>query len=114
MKKLGMMVLILLGAVTLLGHNYALAKGPQGHMWGKEHFDKMDTNKDGKISQDEHMAKCNKRFEAMDTNKDGFLTRDECGKGWEKRKEMMKEKKQKKPYHGYPSAPPSEPTPAEE
>jgi hypothetical protein len=83
-------------------------------MWGKAHFDKMDTNKDGKISQDEHMAKCNKRFEAMDTNKDGFLTRDECGKGWEKRKEMMKEKKQKKPYHGYPSAPPSEPTPAEE
>jgi hypothetical protein len=114
MKKLGMMVLILLGAVTLLGHNDALAKEPRGHMWGKEHFDKMDTNKDGKISQDEHMAKCNKRFEAMDTNHDGFLTRDECGKGWEKGKEMMKEKMQKEPSPGDTGAPVSETTPAEE
>jgi hypothetical protein len=114
MKKLGMMVLILLGAVTLLGHNYALAKGPQGHMWGKEKFDKMDTNKDGKISRDEHMAKCNKRFEAMDTNNDGFLTRDECGKRWEEKKEMMKEKMQKGPAPADTGAPVSETTPAEE
>ena len=114
MKKLGMMVLILLGGVTLLGHNYALAQGPQGHMWGKENFDKMDTNKDGKISQDEHMAKCNKRFKAMDTNNDGFLTRDECGKRWEEKKEMMKEKMQKGPSSGDTGAPVSETTPAQE
>jgi len=114
MKKLGMMVLILLGAVTFLGHNYALAKEPHGHMWGKEHFDKMDTNKDGKISQDEHMAKCKKRFKARDTNNDGFLTRDECGKGWDKHKEIMKEKMQKGDSHGHAGGPPSETTPAEE
>jgi hypothetical protein len=114
MKKLGMMVLILLGAVTFLGHNYALAKRPHGHMWGKEYFDKMDTNKDGKISKDEHMAKCQKRFEAMDTNNDGFITREECGKRWEEKKEMMKKKMQKGPSSGDTGAPISETTPAEE
>lgn len=109
-----MMVLILLGAVTLLGHNYALAKEPHGDMRGKARFDKMDTNKDGKISQDEHMTKCEKGFKAMDTNNDGFLTRDECGKGWDKHKEKMKEKKQKGHSYRNTSVPPSETTPAEE
>jgi hypothetical protein len=50
----------------------------------------------------------------MDTNHDGFLTRDECGKGWEKGKEMMKEKMQKEPSPGDTGAPVSETTPAEE
>jgi len=90
MKKLGMMVLILLGAVTLLGQNYALAKGPHGDMCGKAHFDAMDTDKDGKISEAEHTAKCQNRFKAMDTDNDGFLTRDECRKRWDEGKERMK------------------------
>jgi hypothetical protein len=114
MKELGMMVLILLGAVTLLGQNYALAKGPHGHMKGKARFDEMDTNKDGKISQDEHMAKCKNRFKAKDTNNDGFLTRDECRKGWDKSKEIMKEKMQKGHSYGHTITPPSETTPAED
>ena len=114
MKELGMMVLILLGAVTLLGQNYALAKGPHGHMWGKAHFDEMDTNKDGKISPDEHVAKCKNRFKAMDTNNDGFLTRDECRNGCDKHKEIMKEKMEKGHSHGHTGAPPSETTPAED
>ena len=112
MKKLGMMVLILLGAVTLVGHNYALAKEPC--KCKKARFEAMDTDKDGKISQDEHVAKCKKRFKAMDTNNDGFLTSDECGKGWGKHKEIMKEKMQKGPSHGHTGAPPSETTPAED
>ena len=114
MKKLAMMVLILLGGVTLLGHNYALAKGPHGDMRGKSYFDEMDTNKDGKISKEEHMAKCESRFKAMDTNNDGFLTRDECGKRWEEKKEMMKEKMQEGHSYRHMGAPPSEATPAEE
>jgi hypothetical protein len=104
MKKLGMMVLILLGAVTLLGQNYALAKGPHGDMCGKAHFDAMDADKDGKISQDEHMAKCQNRFKTMDANNDGFLTRDECGKGWDKHKEKMK----KGHSYGQPTTTPQE------
>jgi len=114
MKELGMMVLILLGAVTLLGHNHAFAKGPHGHMGGKAHFDAMDTDKDGKISQDEHMAKCKNRFKAQDTNNDGFLTRDECPKGRDKNKEIMKEKMQKGHSYGHTGSPPSETTPAED
>ena len=96
MKRLGMMVLVLLGAVMLLGHNYALAKGPHGDMRGKANFDAMDADKDGRISHDEHMAKCEERFKAMDTNEDGFLTREECGKAWQERKEVMKEKMQER------------------
>jgi hypothetical protein len=113
MKKLGMMVLILLGAVTLLGQNYALAKGPHGDMGGKAHFDAMDTNKDGKISQDEHMAKCKNRFKAKDTNNDGFLTRDECRKGCDKHKEIMKEKMQKGHSHEQPTTSPAQVSPEE-
>jgi hypothetical protein len=100
MKRLLMMVFIILGAVTLLGTNYAFAKGPHGHMHGKAHFDAMDTDKDGKISHDEHMAKCGKRFKAMDTNHDGFLTREECSKAWGKQKELMKQKMQQKGSQG--------------
>lgn len=47
----------------------------------KKFFDKMDTNKDGVISQEEHDAfvknKSDKRFEEMDTNKDGKITKEE-------------------------------------
>jgi len=114
MKELGMMVFILLGAVILLGQNYALAKGPHGDMRGKARFEVMDTDKDGKISPDEHMAKCKKRFEHMDTNKDGFLTRDECKKAWGKYKEIIKEKTKKGHSQGRAGALPSETTPAEE
>ena len=90
MRRLGKMVLILLGAVMLLGSSDALAKGPRGDMWGTARFDAMDTNKDGKISEAEYTAKCQDRFKAMDTNNDGFLTRDECQKRWDEGKGKMK------------------------
>jgi hypothetical protein len=37
----------------------------------------MDSNKDGKISREEHRAGADAMFTAMDTDKDGFLTRAE-------------------------------------
>ncbi len=37
-------------------------------------FMKMDTNKDGKISADEHAAGAKKMFDTMDANKDGKVT----------------------------------------
>jgi hypothetical protein len=113
MKKIVMMVLILLGAVTLLGNNYALAGGPHGHMLGKSHFDAMDTDQDGKISKDEHMAKCEERFKAMDTDNDGFLTREECRKTWEERKEGMMEKMQEKRSKGQGGTSPTDISPEE-
>lgn len=102
MRKQAVMVLILLGAVTILGSNDALAKGPHGHMWGEADFDAMDTNSDGKISHDEHMAKCENRFKAMDTDNDGFLTRDECRKAWKERKVEIKEKRKERRSYGLP------------
>ena len=114
MKKLGMMLLILLGAMMLLGQNYALAKGPHGDMGEKARFDAMDTDKDGKVSMAEYTAKCQDRFRAMDTNKDGFLTSDECGKVWGEHKEIMKEKMQKGHSYRHTGAPSSATTPGED
>ena len=89
MRRLGKMVLILLGAVMLLGSSDALAKGPRGDMWGTARFDAMDTNKDGQVSKDEFLAAPHQRsdpeamFQAMDVNGQGYLTKDEfcSGKG---------------------------------
>ena len=108
-----MMILIILGALTFLGNNYVLAKGPHGHMHRKAHCDAMDIDKDGKVSHDEYMAKCEKRFKAMDTNHDGFLTKEECCKTWEKRKEAIKEKVQEKCSQGQAGNTPTEVTPEE-
>ena len=37
----------------------------------------MDTNKDGKVSADEHVAAAKQMFDTMDANKDGNVTADE-------------------------------------
>lgn len=107
MRKLGMMVLILLGAVTLLGNNYALGKGPHGHMRGKAYFDAMDADNDGKVSREEHAAKCEKRFDAMDTNKDGYLTSEECRKSWQERMEETKKKRKETRSQRQPTTAPA-------
>jgi hypothetical protein len=40
-------------------------------------LEKMDTNKDSKISKDEFMFSANSEFEKIDINKDGFITIEE-------------------------------------
>jgi Ca2+-binding EF-hand superfamily protein len=50
----------------------------------------IDTNGDGVISTDEHIAGGKKMFDMMDTNKDGFLTKAELTAG---HKMMHKESK---------------------
>lgn len=113
MKKILMMIIILLGALILLGINYTFAGGPHGYMHGKSYFDAMDTDNDGKISHDEHMAKCEKRFKAMDTDQDGFLTNEECSKVWGKHKEAIKHKMQEKCSQGKAGTAPTEVSPEE-
>ncbi|MFO8083794.1 MAG: EF-hand domain-containing protein [Desulfobacterales bacterium] len=113
MKKIIMMTLMLLGAVTLLGNNDALAGKPYGHMKGEQNFDAMDTDKDGKISKEEHMVKAKERFEAMDTDNDGFLTREECRKTWEERKEGMMEKMKEKRFQKQGATSPTDVSPEE-
>jgi hypothetical protein len=91
MRKLGMMALILLGALTMLATNYALAQ-PQKSVEEcvKARLDAIDTNNDGKISHDEYVAKSENRFKAMDTNNDGSVSSEEfkeaCKKKWEEKK----------------------------
>jgi Ca2+-binding EF-hand superfamily protein len=41
----------------------------------------IDTNGDGSISADEHIAGAKMMFEKMDTNKDGTLSKTECAEG---------------------------------
>jgi len=45
-------------------------------------LNRMDANKDGKISHDEFMAPHEKRFKEDDINNDGFLNKDELRKAW--------------------------------
>jgi Ca2+-binding EF-hand superfamily protein len=113
MKKIITMILMLLGAVTLLGNNDAFAKGPHGHMKVGQYFEAMDTDKDGKISKDEHMAKHEERFKAVDTDNDGFLTREECRKTREERKERMMEKRKEKGFQKQGGTSPTDVSPEE-
>ena len=69
-----------------------LASGVQaGHHEGKKGmmFEKMDTDKDGKVSRAEAMQKATERFEKADANKDGYITREEM----EAMKEQYREHK---------------------
>jgi hypothetical protein len=111
MKKIGTMVLILVGAVTIWGSNYALGEGegPRRHTRAEARFDTMDTNNDGKISHQEHMAKCEKRFKKMDADKDGFISKEESQSAWKKKKARMKERRS----HMKPDALPPETKPGE-
>ena len=110
MRKLGIMVLILLGAVTLLRINDTFAKGPCGHDCMKAHFDAMDTDQDGKISGKEHSAWYETIFKGKDVDEDGFLTVDEIHKGFHGEKQTM----QKGHVQGHTGAPPCGGAPAEE
>ena len=44
-------------------------------------FESMDTNNDGKISQDEFTAASSRMFDKMDTNKDGKVSLEESKSG---------------------------------
>ena len=58
----------------------------------KTHFKEIDTNNDGKISQDEYLQTYTKRFKALDTNDDGFLTKEEVQETAAQAKEKVKKR----------------------
>ncbi len=67
------------------------AHGPRGD---GEWFNRLDTNRDGAITQDEAKAasaeRIAKSFERFDANHDGMITRDEMRAAGEARREEMK------------------------
>lgn len=70
--------------------------GGKEHKRGKfvEHMvQKMDTDKDGAISEAEFQASSKTRFDAMDANKDGKLTQEEIKAHHEAKRAEWKAKK---------------------
>ncbi len=107
--KPGKMVMgIAVGAVLAFGVVHAAEDqqdmppmgGPEGNI------KIMDTDKDGKVSQDEYLAHARQRaerlFKMLDSNGDGFLTKDEFQAGRKRVRERMQEKRSQ---HGTPAMP---------
>ncbi|MEW4924769.1 YHYH protein [Algibacter sp. 2305UL17-15] len=51
-----------------------------GRQRGEDHFKQMDSNKDGKLSQNEIKGPLKAHFSEIDTNDDGYLTQEELEK----------------------------------
>ena len=98
MKK----ILMLTAAVFAFQALPALAEDGTKHggKKGEHFFEKVDTDKDGKISEAESLALAKERFKSMDGNSDGFVTKEEATAHheakraeWKKKREEMKAKK---------------------
>ena len=76
LRKIGFSSIFLVGAATLA--SVAFAAGPKPAAADAE-FRTMDTNKDGKVSADEHAAASKKMFGTMDGNRNGKVTPAEMG-----------------------------------
>lgn len=76
-----MKVLVILASFLFLGA--CAHHGHHGHHKSKcgskcsKKWEKMDTNKDGKVSKDEFMSGKQEKFAKMDVNKDGFITKED-------------------------------------
>lgn len=63
---------------------------------GAKMFEKLDTDKNGTISEAEFLTKSKERFATMDANGDGAVTPEEAKAAHEKMREKWKEHKAKK------------------
>ena len=70
-RKMGFSSMVMVGTATLA--SVLFAAGPKASAVDAE-FKAMDTNKDGKVSAEEHAAASKKMFDVMDANKDGKVT----------------------------------------
>ena len=81
MKRLLLITLVILGMANYLVADMGFAQDtPKSGCEKQACFDKMDTDKNGKISESEFLEYRKKCFTAMDTDKDGFLNKDDFKK----------------------------------
>ena len=92
-KHLAIALITSVGLSSGVLASVALAHGP-GHMRG-EFFDKVDANKDGKVTLAEAKAAEKERFASVDANKDGRLTKAEL----EAHHAAMRGNRPEKPEH---------------
>lgn len=90
MKKLFTILLISFLAIGLSAHG----RGKKGmDEWHKEHFKKMDTNGDGKISKEEWTAFHDEKFTKLDKDGDGQISEEDMKEFRKEKKENRKNKK---------------------
>jgi Ca2+-binding EF-hand superfamily protein len=80
---------------TSLCAGVALADGDKEGKRGSRHdgmFERMDANKDGKITKAEARQTSEERFKKVDTNKDNVITREEAKAAHEKMREERAKK----------------------
>jgi len=70
-RKIGFSSIVMVATATLA--TVLFAAGPKASAVDAE-FKAMDTNKDGKVSAEEHATASKKMFDVMDANKDGKVT----------------------------------------
>lgn len=100
---------ILLALCALLATYAAIAESPPkpmtdgGHHHGHFMFERMDTNDDGNISQEEHeqglqrmLAKRRAHFASMDKDGNGLVSKEEAMAAKGEMKEKMREKHSQK------------------
>ena len=78
----GIFLLVLILGVTC---SFAQTRADAAKAKAQEFISATDTNKDGKISKEEYLAKCtgancSQNFDSLDVNKDGFLDKEEAQK----------------------------------
>ena len=71
LRKISASSVVLASAVALASMAFAAGPKPAG---ADAEFRTKDTNKDGKVSVDEHAAASKKMFDTMDANRDGKVT----------------------------------------
>lgn len=68
-------------------------RGPRG---GKDFFERLDADKDGKISLQEHQAASEARFKRIDKDGDGYITKEEHEAHRAEMREKFKERKKER------------------
>ncbi len=106
MKKI-LAIAVLGGAALAFTAMPAMAEHHEGHQKAGKHqgkhgggktkrFEKMDTNADGAISQDEFLEAHKVRFQDIDTNNDGLISKEEVKAKGDEKRAKMKERKEKR------------------